>query len=213
MLGREHPDTLTCLNNLAVLLNNKGDYAAAEPLCRRALEGFERLLGPEHPETLTFLNNLARLLERKGDYAGAEPLLRRALEASECSAADIPIRSIPSTAWLDCWTARATTPVPNPCFDGRWKAANGCSAPIIPTLDAHFRISKACSGRCVPLGRCDCSDAWASTAHNDHRPLFGCLPIKQLGHVGQCADGGAQDRLDPRTFWSKYKRSNLESGR
>ena len=36
-LGPDHPDTATSLNNLALLLKSKGDYAGAEPLCRRAL--------------------------------------------------------------------------------------------------------------------------------------------------------------------------------
>ncbi|MFT5466683.1 MAG: hypothetical protein ACI8UO_001783 [Verrucomicrobiales bacterium] len=60
-----------------------GDYAAAEPLYRRALEARERVLGAEHPDTLGSLNNLAALLDAKDDYAAAEPLLRRALEARE----------------------------------------------------------------------------------------------------------------------------------
>ncbi len=37
MLGPKHPDTLTSVNNLAGLLQNKGDYDGAEPLYRRAL--------------------------------------------------------------------------------------------------------------------------------------------------------------------------------
>jgi tetratricopeptide (TPR) repeat protein len=68
---------------LALLLMDKGDLAAAEPLYRRALEGRERVLGPEHPQTLTSVNNLAGLLESKGDLAAAEPMYRRALEAQE----------------------------------------------------------------------------------------------------------------------------------
>jgi tetratricopeptide (TPR) repeat protein len=83
VLGTEHPNTLTSLNNLAALLDSTGDYAAAEPLCRRALEARERVLGAEHPDTLNCLNNLAALLDSKGDYAAAEPLYRRALEARE----------------------------------------------------------------------------------------------------------------------------------
>ncbi len=82
-LGPEHPDTLTSLNNLALLLDDKGDYNGAEPLYRRALEARERILGPEHPNTLSSLNNLAGLLESKGAYDEAEPLIRCALEARE----------------------------------------------------------------------------------------------------------------------------------
>ncbi|MDG2443526.1 MAG: tetratricopeptide repeat protein, partial [Luminiphilus sp.] len=52
MLGGEHPDTLTSVNNLGGLLRDEGDYDGAEPLCRRALEARERTLGGEHPDTL-----------------------------------------------------------------------------------------------------------------------------------------------------------------
>lgn len=52
-LSREHPNTLVSINNLALLLQAKGDYAAAEPLNRRALKARERTLGPEHPDTLS----------------------------------------------------------------------------------------------------------------------------------------------------------------
>ena len=37
-LGEDHPDTLTCLNNLAGLLHAQGRLAEAEPLYREALE-------------------------------------------------------------------------------------------------------------------------------------------------------------------------------
>jgi tetratricopeptide (TPR) repeat protein len=57
-----HPLTATVLNNLALLLENQGDLAAARPLYERALAIREKALGPEHPETATGLNNLASLL-------------------------------------------------------------------------------------------------------------------------------------------------------
>ncbi len=70
MLGPEHPDTLTSVNNLAVLLMSQGDYAGAAPLYRRALEARERVLGPEHPDTLNSVNNLAYFYCPK-PYCGA----------------------------------------------------------------------------------------------------------------------------------------------
>jgi tetratricopeptide (TPR) repeat protein len=66
-----------------MLLEAQGDYAAAEPLYRRALAIAEKAQGPEHPSTGTILNNLAGLLEAQGDYASAEPLYRRALAIAE----------------------------------------------------------------------------------------------------------------------------------
>jgi len=83
VLGPEHPSTLDSVNNLAALLESKGDYAGALPLYQRALEASERVLGPEHPDTLASVNNLAFVLSSKGDYAGALPLYQRALEARE----------------------------------------------------------------------------------------------------------------------------------
>ena len=83
VLGAEHPNTLTAMGELAVLLESKGAYDEAEPLYRRALEARERLLGAEHPSTLNSLNNLALLLHSKGAYDEAEPLYRRALEGRE----------------------------------------------------------------------------------------------------------------------------------
>ena len=87
ILGPEHPNTLTSLNNLAVLLYEKGDDDAAEPLYRRALEASERILGPEHPRTLTSVNSLAMLLNATGRLAEAVVLLReRAAKSEACLA-------------------------------------------------------------------------------------------------------------------------------
>jgi tetratricopeptide (TPR) repeat protein len=83
VLGAEHPDTLTSVNNLAGCLQTLGDAAGALPLYRRALESRERVLGAEHPDTLGSVNNLAYCLETLGDAAGALPLYRRALESRE----------------------------------------------------------------------------------------------------------------------------------
>ena len=69
--------------DLGQFLSDNGLYPPAEPLLRRALAAYERVLGAEHPSTLGSVNNLAYLLERKGDYAGAQPLYERALAASE----------------------------------------------------------------------------------------------------------------------------------
>ena len=49
------------LNNLAVLYDNQGRYAEAEPLYKRSLAIREKALGPDHPDVATALNNLAEL--------------------------------------------------------------------------------------------------------------------------------------------------------
>jgi tetratricopeptide (TPR) repeat protein len=83
VLGPEHPDTATSLNNLAELYWEQGQYEQAEPLLKRALAIREQVLGPEHPDTATSLNNLGLLYRDKGQYEQAEPLLKRALAIRE----------------------------------------------------------------------------------------------------------------------------------
>ena len=78
VLGDNHPDTATSLNNLAGLYNSMGDYAQAEPLYRQAIETYKKVLGDKHPRTATSLNNLALLYESMGDSAKAEPFFRQA---------------------------------------------------------------------------------------------------------------------------------------
>jgi tetratricopeptide (TPR) repeat protein len=83
VLGPKHPDTLTSMDNLAVVLRGQGKYEAAEEMHRRALELWEKVLGPEHPDTLASMNNLARVLRGQGKYEAAEEMHRQALELRE----------------------------------------------------------------------------------------------------------------------------------
>ncbi len=83
LLGVDHPDYATSLNNLAELYRAMGDYARAEPLFRQALEIRKKALGEDHPDYAASLNNLALLYQDMGDYARAEPLLRQALEINK----------------------------------------------------------------------------------------------------------------------------------
>ncbi len=73
----------TTLNNLAVLYDEQGRYAEAEPLYKRALAIMEQALGPEHPDVATNLDNLASLYLFQGKYAEAEPLYKRLLAITE----------------------------------------------------------------------------------------------------------------------------------
>ena len=80
VLGPEHPDTLTSMNNLAFLYNNQGKYETAEPLYEKTLQLSKKVLGPEHPDTLTSMNNLAGLYDSQGKYEAAEPLYEETLQ-------------------------------------------------------------------------------------------------------------------------------------
>jgi hypothetical protein len=61
-LGKEHPETLTSVNNLASMLRYQGKYEEAETMNRRTLKGREKTLGKEHFSTLASINNLASVL-------------------------------------------------------------------------------------------------------------------------------------------------------
>ena len=79
ILGQEHPDVATTINNLALLLLMQAKYEEAGPLAREALAMHRRLRGRLHPEIAISVNNLACILKDQGKYSQAEPLYREAL--------------------------------------------------------------------------------------------------------------------------------------
>ena len=83
MLGREHPDTLGSMNNLALVLDSRGKYEEAEHMHRQTLELREKAQGKEHPRILDSIDNLAVVLYRQGKYEEAEQMHRQALEGYE----------------------------------------------------------------------------------------------------------------------------------
>ncbi|KAF2623299.1 kinesin light chain 1 [Macroventuria anomochaeta] len=81
VLGPEHPDMLTSMsnlalvldsqgnmNNLALVLNSQGKYDEAEAMNRQALARMEKVLGREHPNTLSSMYCLAYLLAKRRCY-------------------------------------------------------------------------------------------------------------------------------------------------
>jgi tetratricopeptide (TPR) repeat protein len=81
--GAEHPNTLTSMNNLAVVLSHQGKYEQAEEMHQQALRLSETVLGKEHPSTLTSMNNLALVLSHQGKYKQSEEMHQQALKLSE----------------------------------------------------------------------------------------------------------------------------------
>ena len=82
ILGDEHPNTLTSMNNLAETLASQGDLAGARTLQELALAVRRRMLGNEHPDTLTSMNNLAGTLWAQDDLAAARALQEQVLAVS-----------------------------------------------------------------------------------------------------------------------------------
>jgi len=72
-------DTLSLINNLALVLQFQGKLAEAEPMLRETLAERRQLLGNSHPHTLHSINNLASLCRAQGKLTEAEPLSREAL--------------------------------------------------------------------------------------------------------------------------------------
>jgi tetratricopeptide (TPR) repeat protein len=78
--GDGHPGTLVVMNNLAWVYARQKQYAKAEPLYLKALEGTRRLFGEDSPNTLVTAWNLALLYQAQHQYAKAEPLFLQALD-------------------------------------------------------------------------------------------------------------------------------------
>jgi len=57
----EDPHSAWLCNQLAALLDDQGDYAAARPLYERALAIMEKSAGPDHPNTRVVRENLEAL--------------------------------------------------------------------------------------------------------------------------------------------------------
>ena len=72
LLGPDHPEVATTLNNLALLRKSQDRPAEAEALYRRALSIFERALDPSHPSVVACRENLARLLKGRHDVRGRQ---------------------------------------------------------------------------------------------------------------------------------------------
>jgi hypothetical protein len=73
VLGKEHPFTLTSMNNLATGLRVQGKYEQAEEMHRQALRLREMVLGRERPNTVTSVYCLAYLphLQQRLSEAGS----------------------------------------------------------------------------------------------------------------------------------------------
>ena len=83
VLGKEHPDVATSINNLATLYQAMRSYSQAELLYQRSLAIREKVLGKDHPDVANSLNNLAALYQDLGNYSQTELLYQRSLAIRE----------------------------------------------------------------------------------------------------------------------------------
>jgi tetratricopeptide (TPR) repeat protein len=75
-----HPDLAEVLNDMGLLLYERGDSEGAEKFYRESLAMNRRLLGEKHPEIANGLENVAMALSDKGDLEGAEALYRQSIQ-------------------------------------------------------------------------------------------------------------------------------------
>jgi tetratricopeptide (TPR) repeat protein len=87
VLGPEHPDRATSLNNLAKLYYRQEKIEVAEDFSRRATTIVEKSLGPCHPITAKVFENRAEILRALTRTDEAQVFLDRAKKSKpgECA--------------------------------------------------------------------------------------------------------------------------------
>ncbi|KAJ3914522.1 hypothetical protein F5877DRAFT_70648 [Lentinula edodes] len=83
VLGKEHPNTLTRIQNLAVTLREMGKLNETLSLQQPLYETSKRVLGKEHPNTLMRIQNLAEIFRHLGRFNEALALEQPLLETSK----------------------------------------------------------------------------------------------------------------------------------
>lgn len=83
VLGPEHPDLATSLDNLATIYEFQWKFEQAEPLYQRALVMLEHVLEPGKTDLAASLNNVALFYQKQAKFSQAEPLYQRAVEIFE----------------------------------------------------------------------------------------------------------------------------------
>jgi serine/threonine protein kinase/Flp pilus assembly protein TadD len=84
VLARDHLDVANSMNNLGLILKDRGDYDGAEAMYRTALDMKRRVLAPGDPELGSTLMNLGLLrFYAHSDFAGAEALITEALDIEQ----------------------------------------------------------------------------------------------------------------------------------
>ena len=68
--GPEHPTTAVRYSNLALVLQDLGDYAGAKELLEKAMRSDEQNFGPEHPTTAVRFESGLRSLRLRGLCGG-----------------------------------------------------------------------------------------------------------------------------------------------
>ena len=87
-LGKEHPNTLTSMKDLASTYWSQGKLQEASDLQERVLKMMSKILGEEHPDTLRSMSNLSLTYESEGRVKEAANLMKKAFEGSQRTLGD-----------------------------------------------------------------------------------------------------------------------------
>jgi tetratricopeptide (TPR) repeat protein/tRNA A-37 threonylcarbamoyl transferase component Bud32 len=79
-LGEEHPDTLSSIDSMGILLAARGDQEEGERWLREALDKRRRVLGENHIDTVNSKNHVGVVMWERGDLAETERYMREVLE-------------------------------------------------------------------------------------------------------------------------------------
>ncbi|KAI9703387.1 MAG: hypothetical protein M1820_005859 [Bogoriella megaspora] len=85
VLGKEHPTTLSSMNNLAMTLMQREEFAEAEKIMKQVTEYHWAIFGNDHPHTLSSVANLASIIRQQGRLVEAQELLISIVERSQWS--------------------------------------------------------------------------------------------------------------------------------
>lgn len=80
--GLEHPDTLSTMEGLAIVLRHQEKYDEAEQIHQQVLPLRKKILGPKHPDTLSSLDNLTQMLSARESYEEAEEVFRSQVQVA-----------------------------------------------------------------------------------------------------------------------------------
>jgi tetratricopeptide (TPR) repeat protein len=123
VLGDEHPDTLTSINNLASTYSDQGQWKEAEELQVQVMKTRKRLLGDGHPDTLTSMNNLALTYKNQGQWKESEELQVQVMQTTKRVLGDEHPNALTSMNNL------AMTYL----YQGRWKEAEELQVQVMQT--------------------------------------------------------------------------------
>ncbi|KAJ7754762.1 hypothetical protein B0H16DRAFT_737019 [Mycena metata] len=74
VLGKDHPDTLFTMGNLAISYSDRGEHQRAKDLQSVVLQKETQVLGEDHPDTLLTMGNLANSYSALGEHQKAKEL-------------------------------------------------------------------------------------------------------------------------------------------